>query len=104
MVRQRLGPWGRVTGLHEAIGYISNWAGSGFLTGPNSAVTVEPSGATSARYSPALAMLKFVCSSEPAMLRFFPDAKISRNPRGKLNGRELPLCHGIFLVSKKITF
>lgn len=41
---------------------------------PNSVMTVIPFRATSARYSPSLARLKFVCNSEPAMLLFFPDA------------------------------
>ena len=58
------------------------WRGRGESAAPNSDITVMPSGATSARYSPSLSILKFVCSSSPVLRRSFSEANIRRNCPG----------------------
>ena len=64
-------------------------------------MTVEPSGATSARYSPALARLKFVCRA--GTVAVFPRGEDQQKPAcGDLNGGELPLRHVVFLVGEEM--
>src|SRR3954451_595153 len=71
----------------------ATWGGN---VGLNSEATFVPSGCTSARYSPSLLSLKFVCNGAPGVLRFLFEAKTTMYPFGGM--LVAGNCHSLMLL------